>query len=306
MGDGTPAQTIDVLGVSVVVARADLNHPLQQGNKRWKLKHNIQAAQQKNAEVVITFGGAHSNHLLATAHAAHQAGLSVLGVVRGHELQDRPAVWSETLHQCQQLGMQLVFISRADYRLKQAAPVVQALRQAKPTAYLIPEGGSNQLAVQGVADWLQGWAAHLAEPPTHVLCPVGTGGTLAGLVKGAQAMDWRTWLGGVVVLKGMRSLAADIRRWVGPDTAQVQWELLTEFHGGGYAKLSDEMLRFGVTFSQQTGVPLDKIYNIKSFYALAQMIQAGRIGIQDRPLLIHTGGLQGGSLSPPQVPTEPE
>lgn len=296
MDDGTPTQLIDIQGVAVVVARADLNHPVVQGNKLWKLSHNILAAQQQDADGVITFGGAHSNHLLATAHACQQAGLSAVGVVRGDELCDQPAIWSETLHRCQQRGMQLLFVSRQDYRLKAAAPAVQAWLQANPKAFLIPEGGSNQRAVQGVAEWLQAMASKLSVPPTHLLCPVGTGGTLAGLVVGCRALAWPTWVGGVVVLKGAASLAADIRRWVGHDAAAGHWQLLEQFHGGGYARLSEEMLRFGVAFSQQTDIPLDPVYNNKSFYALAQLIQQGVITAQHRPMIIHTGGLQGGRL----------
>jgi len=296
MTENTPIEIIDMLGVSVSVARADLNHPLIQGNKGWKLKHNIRAAQQQAADVVITFGGAHSNHLLATACACEQAGLSALGVVRGDELQDNPAVWSETLHRCQQMGMRLVFVSRSDYRQKQAAPVVQALRQQAQQAYLIPEGGSNRLAVQGVSEWLQSVAGQLTRQPSHVLCPVGTGGTVAGLVTGCQALAWPVWVGGVVVLKGVPDLVNNINSWMGPDSSPVCWTLLEQFHGGGYAKMTQEMQRFGVAFTQQNAIPLDKIYNIKSFYALAQLIQCGQITAQDHPLIVHTGGLQGGTV----------
>ena len=122
----TPCQTISVLGVDLWVKREDLNHPIIQGNKSRKLKYNLQLAQQQR-QTVVTFGGAYSNHLLAAAFACQTAGLRVIGVVRGDELHGNPLAWSETLFQCQEFGMQLVFVSRSDYRKKQHSEKVKQL-----------------------------------------------------------------------------------------------------------------------------------------------------------------------------------
>ncbi len=296
MAETTPCQHIDVLGVAVVVKRGDMNHPVVQGNKLWKLKYNLQAAKQQGADTLITFGGAYSNHLLATAYAAKEAGFKSIGVVRGDELQNNQAVWSETLHQCQQFGMQLLFVNRRDYRLKQHSQAVQQLLSDLPKACLIPEGGSNQLALGGVVDMVSDMAQQLQQEPTHLICPVGTGGTLAGLIAGVSKMAWRCQLIGVSVLKGASSVKQDIDQWIGHLQPQPTWEFNQQYHGGGYAKSTAEMKRFALTFSQQHNIPLDKIYNIKSFYALAQMIKSGKVTNSDRPLILHTGGLQGGVL----------
>ncbi len=167
MADSTPCQIISLLGVTVMIKRGDLNHPVVQGNKLWKLKYNLHAANQQGSDTLITFGGAYSYHLLATAFAAQKAGFQSVGVVRGDELKDNQAVWSETLHRCQQMGMQLEFVNRADYRLKQHSRPVKQLLVTYPKASLIPEGGSNHLAVGGVVDMVTELAQQVQFEPTH-------------------------------------------------------------------------------------------------------------------------------------------
>lgn len=294
MPEATPCQLIEMLGVRVMVKREDLNHPIVQGNKLWKLKYNLNAAQQQNAETVVTFGGAYSNHLLACAYAANQKGLQSVGVVRGDELQDNQAVWSETLHRCQEYGMRLIFVNRKQYRAKHNSRPVQQLLSTLKNVFVIPEGGSNQLAVAGVAAWVDKISEQLKQVPSHVICPVGTGGTLAGLIVGVTAHQWDSHVIGVAVLKATESEQKNVIQWISHLAETTTWELNGEFHGGGYAKSTPEMIRFGVSFTQQHDIPLDKIYNIKSFYALAQLIKSGQITARDHPLIIHTGGLQGG------------
>ncbi|MCX7553197.1 pyridoxal-phosphate dependent enzyme [Marinicella sp. S1101] len=290
----TPCQSIDLLGVSVVVKRDDLNHPVIQGNKLRKLKYNIKAAQSAQAQTLITFGGAYSNHLLATAFAAKQAGLKALGFVRGDELAETTSKWSSTLNHCHQLGMQLEFVSRSDYRLKQAAPAIAETINSLSESYVIPEGGSNQLAVKGVAEMVTELAAQTPEP-THIICPVGTGGTVAGLVQGVVQNNWQCQVIGVAVLKGLQEMENTINQWLGSNEIDHGYQVLHEFSGGGYAKNSQELIGFSLGFEQITGIPLDKVYNSKSFYALAQLIKNQQITSEDRPLIIHTGGLQGGT-----------
>lgn len=288
----TPCQSIEVLGVEVVVKREDLNHPVIQGNKLRKLKYNIQPAVQQH-QTVVTFGGAYSNHLLATAFACQQAGLQSLGVVRGDELKENPSIWSETLYQCQQYGMQLLFVSRSEYRLKARSVSVQQALQQIGAYLLIPEGGSNQLAVQGMAELVEEMT-HQIPAPSHLICPVGTGGTLAGLIAGVSQSEWSCQVLGVAVLKGLQGVKDDINQWLTDVNKVVDWSVYHQYHCGGYAKKTPSLERFAVAFSQKHGFELDKIYNAKAFFALAQMIKQGAITSKHRPLIVHTGGLQGG------------
>ncbi len=290
----TPCETIQIGGVDVVVKRDDLNHEYVQGNKLRKLKYNLIEAKRKSVDTLITFGGAYSNHLLATAFAAQACGFKSVGVVRGDELAGNAAIWSETLFNCQEFGMQLVFISRSDYRLKEKSQIFQHLIKSKPNSYMLPEGGSNHLALEGVSELIPEMEQQLTTSPTHLFCPVGTGGTFAGLVKGVTKQNWDCKVFGVAVLKGLHGVKTDINQWLKGVQFDPNFVILDDYHAGGYAKKTQELSRFCVTFEQQHQIQLDKIYNSKSFYALAHLIKTGVVTAKDRPLVIHTGGLQGG------------
>ncbi|MCB1582525.1 MAG: pyridoxal-phosphate dependent enzyme [Xanthomonadales bacterium] len=286
-------QDINMLGVTVRVVRDDLNHPVVQGNKFRKLKHNLLAAAKQRSQNLVTFGGAYSNHLIATAYAANELGFSALGFVRGDELEGNHAIWSETLFQCQQLGMRLEFVSRTDYRLKEQASSIKHIIGQLNHPFIIPEGGSNQLAKAGVAE-LVTELVHQRVQPSQLICPVGTGGTMAGLIEGVAQHNMDCQVLGVAVLKGLQGVKDDIIQWLGNQKTRVNWKILHDYHCGGYAKSTPELEGFCIGFTQQHGIPLDKIYNSKSFYALAQCIKSGEISTKDRPAIIHTGGLQGG------------
>ena len=163
----TPCETIKIGEVNVVVKRDDKNHEFVQGNKMRKLKYNLIEANRSAADTLITFGGAYSNHLLATAFAAQACGFQSVGVVRGDELADNTAVWSETLFNCQEFGMQLVFVSRSDYRLKEKSQTFQQLIKSKPNSYVLPEGGSNHLALEGVAELIPEMDQQLTSSISH-------------------------------------------------------------------------------------------------------------------------------------------
>ncbi len=289
----TPCQPIELLGVNVWVKRDDLNHQVVQGNKLRKLKYNLVQARQAGKKTLITFGGAYSNHLLATAYAAFEAGFMSVGVVRGDELAVSQAKWSETLYQCQKYGMKLVFVSRQAYRLKEHSEPVKALISEVEQPFLIPEGGSNQWAIQGMAEIIKEAAGQVGLP-THVVCPVGTGGTVAGIIQGVAEQGWDCQVIGVAVLKGLHGVKDDINQWLNKNSSTVKWSINHEYHCDGYAKSTPELSSFAVAFAQHHGFELDKIYNSKSFYAVAQMITKGMITPADRPLIIHTGGTQGG------------
>ena len=292
-GEKTPCQTIAMGEVEVTVKRADLNHPIIQGNKLWKLKYNLEQAHLAGCDGLLTFGGAYSNHLLATAQAAQLLGMQATGVVRGDELANNRANWSSTLKQCEQLGMQLLFVSREEYRLKAQSSPVQSLLSTGVKRWIIPEGGSNQFAIRGVAEMIQETAQQLSSP-SHLFCPVGTGGTLAGLIVGVSQSAWQCQVLGVGVLKGLQPVKHDIDQWLTAHEVNCEWSILSQFHAGGYHKSSPELVRFCQGFKQQHDIQLDKIYNAKSFFALSALIASGEITPQDKPLIIHTGGLQGG------------
>ena len=289
----TPCETINILGVAVKVKREDLNHQVVQGNKLRKLKYNFIHANKHNFKTIVTFGGAYSNHLLATAYAAKCCGFASVGVVRGSELANTPSIWSETLNRCQQLGMQLEFVTRKAYRVKNASSEIKYLLSQLDHPFVIPEGGSNELALKGMAEMLVELAQQTSEP-THIICPVGTGGTLAGLVQGVLSVNWQCKVLGVAVLKGLHDVENQVNQWLGSIEKQAPYEILSEYHGGGYAKNNPELVGFCLAFEQQHQIKLDKVYNSKSFYALAQLIKTGQITTKDRPLIVHTGGLQGG------------
>jgi len=277
-------------GVSVWMKREELNHPLIQGNKWHKLRFNIEAALKQHKTTLLTFGGAYSNHIAATAIAAKQAGLNSIGIIRGQELYDRPDKWSHTLHNAAKNGMHFQFVSRIDYRDKANPETLISLQKTYPEAYILPEGGSNELAVQGFKSLMvqietqcPGW--------THLFTAVGTGGTLTGLVKYAKLQNKRTILG-VPVLKQGDYLYPEIEKWIN-SAAVNHWQLLTEYHAGGYAKTSPKLQLIMQDFKKEFSIDLDPIYTVKMVNAFYDQLNQDQIKPGSKVVLLHTGGLQG-------------
>ncbi|MBL4659115.1 MAG: 1-aminocyclopropane-1-carboxylate deaminase/D-cysteine desulfhydrase [Alcanivoracaceae bacterium] len=289
----TVGQLARYKGVNISIKRDDLNHKIIQGNKLRKLKYNIEYALKNNYTSIATFGGAWSNHVIATAAAAHLCHLSSIGFIRGHELKDNPHKWSQTLAQAQQYGMQLIFLSRLEYKKKyQAQSVKNHIAKLPSAPYLIPEGGSNQLAIKGVADIIVELNQQVNEP-THILTACGTGGTLAGLIDGVAKASWQTTVIGIPVLKGGEYLQQEIET-LSTYHHKVKWQLYCAYHAGGYAKTSKVVLDFAKKFSHDTQIPLDRVYTSKSFYAAYDLIDRGEITPGSHLIILHTGGLQGG------------
>ena len=289
----SPIDHITIQDVQVAIKRDDLNDPLIQGNKLRKLKYNVQHAIEQQHSHIITFGGAFSNHIAATAAAGHRWGIKTVGIIRGTELAENRSLWSETLIQAEQHGMQLAFISRADYRHKENSAAFQTLLDTWHSPYVVPEGGSNALGVLGVSELMDELQQQLQALPTHIICACGTGGTLAGLMHGAARTSLPVRLWGVVVHTAASAIAADIQQLC-TQHQQVRWQLFDAYHCGGYAKTDARLEQFAQKFRHQHGVALDRVYNCKSFYALHDLIGTGQLTHQDRPLIIHTGGIQGG------------
>ena len=277
----TPYQTLDLpFPVQLTVKRLDLIHPQISGNKFFKLKYNLFEAKQQNLNQVLTFGGAYSNHIAATAYAAHYFGFQSIGFIRGEELAKQAL--NSTLQTAQDFGMQLHFVSRAEYRRRHELEYLQQLKQRYPNTLIIPEGGTNQLAIQGTKEIL---SADDRENYDLICCAVGTGGTIAGIIESSS--DQQHILG-FSALKG-DFLKHDIQQW----TNKTNWSLTDEYCCGGYAKTNSELLQFMQQFEQQYAVPLEQIYTAKMMMGLFDLIQQGHFPVNTRILAIHTGGLQG-------------
>lgn len=270
-------------GVRVMVLREDLNHPTVSGNKWWKLKYNLIAAKERQSLGVLTFGGAYSNHIYATAAACSEVGLRSIGIIRGEET----LPLNPTLAFARSRGMEIRYISRQNYRSRNDANFIDHLKKEVGNFYFIPEGGTNSLAVKGCAELYKTFE-HL--PFDKLIVPVGTGGTIAGLI--AASSDGREMIG-VTVLKDGEFLKPSIDTLL--EEARVPhstFRLATEYHFGGYAKANHELLEF-IQDLRNYDLPVDHVYTGKMFFALFQEIKKGNIKRGETVLTLHTGGLQG-------------
>lgn len=264
--------------------RDDLLHPLVSGNKWRKLKYNLLAAQAQGFATLLTYGGAFSNHLYATAAAGRAFGFGTVGVVRGNELASQPR--NATLSFCEAAGMHLHFVDRETYRRKDDPEWLDTLQRTFGPCYVIPEGGTNELARLGTAEILPEISEQLGRVPDFVCCAVGTGGTMAGLVQSALP---KTTVLGFLSLK-----APDFQLPFGLEPGgSVQ--LLTDYHFGGYARTTPQLLNFIRDVEQRTGVLLEQVYTGKMLSGLCDMARQGYFPETATTVAIHTGGLQGRS-----------
>lgn len=272
--------TLDKYGLTLLVKRDDLLHPVIQGNKWRKLKYNILHLKQAGLEELVTFGGAFSNHLYATSMACKLFAIKAHLIVRGPEI-DRH---NPTLKMASACGLTLHPVSRVEYRQRNQPEYIQTLQAKFNNAYLIPEGGTNALALQGVEE-----LAHSLPQSDYVMTAVGSGGTVAGLISG---LPNHTQVLGVTVLKGTEYLAQEIHELI---TAQrcAPWQLLHDFHHGGYAKTTPELLSFCHEMKVKYRLPLEPIYTGKLFYAIFTLAKQGYFKKGSVITAIHTGGLQG-------------
>lgn len=255
---------LDRHGLRLLLKRDDLIHPDFPGNKWRKLRHNIEEATRLGAHTLLTFGGAYSNHLRATAAAGHHFGFATIGVVRGEQhLPLNPTLAAATAH-----GMTLTYVTRTDYRRKTDPEFLAALHARFGDFYPIPEGGANPLGVRGCADIPTETAA---QTPYDILCcATGTGTTLAGI---ASALPPGHHATGFAVLKGATSLPAEVTRLLGPHPPpDTTWTLQTDYHFGGYAKHPPTLKHFAADFAARHGIHPDLTYEAKmlaGIYSLA-------------------------------------
>lgn len=265
-------------GVQLTVKREDLLFPEISGNKYRKLKYNLLAAKASKQRTLLTFGGGFSNHIAATAFAGKHYGFQTIGVIRGEELAHGPL--NPTLALALNNGMHLHFISREDYRKKEHLDFIKNLEAAFGTFYLLPEGGTNALAVKGCSEMINA----LDQRFSHIALSVGTGGTLAGISK--AAFPHQEVLG-FSALKG-DFLQKDIRNF----TLEKNWRLLLDFHFGGYAKIKPDLVAFINNFKAATQLSLDPIYTGKMAFGLLDMIKNDHFKPGSDILMVHSGGLQ--------------
>jgi 1-aminocyclopropane-1-carboxylate deaminase len=267
-------------GISLVMKREDLIHPFVSGNKFRKLKYNLLQAKAESQTTLLTFGGAYSNHIAAVAYAGRENGFQTIGIIRGDELADKIAS-NPTLKFAQECGMQFEFVSREDYRLKTEAAFLEQLKLKFESFYLIPEGGTNALAIKGCEEILTQEDGIF----DYVACAIGTGGTISGIIN--SALPHQKILG-FPALKG-DFLQDEIRNFVQNDN----WELITDYHFGGYGKVNTVLVDFINRFLEKTKIPLDPIYTGKMVFGIVDLIEKNYFPKNSKILLIHTGGLQG-------------
>jgi 1-aminocyclopropane-1-carboxylate deaminase len=264
------------------ILRLDLVHPLISGNKWYKLKYNLAYALQGGYSSVLTFGGAYSNHLHATAVAAKQAGLTAIGVVRGLHAADN---LTPTLLACREYGMELRFVSREDYAMKESESWLQELARDFNEPFIIPEGGANVYGREGAGEI----GKFIAPDYTHVCISVGTGTSFIGI---RNSLPTTQTMLGFAPMKGGSYLKAYIANLL--DKSQHNnWLLFDEWHYGGFGKWTEELVRFMNDFYSQNHVPLDVVYTAKMMSGVKDLIEQDFFPPSANILCIHTGGLQG-------------
>jgi len=269
--------------VQLFMKRLDQVHHKASGNKFYKLKYNLEQAQKEGKSTLLTFGGAYSNHIYATAAAAQHAGFQSIGIIRGEET----IPLNPTLAAAKEKGMQLFYVDRTTYRQKKEPAFIANLKRQFGDFYLIPEGGTNELAIKGTTEILT------AEDSTytHICSAIGTGGTLLGL---ANSLKNHQELLGFSSLKGSfihQEIADGLEKFGIIPEGKVN--VLDNYHFGGYGKHNSALLDFIRWFYQEFQIPLDPVYTGKMVYGTVDLIKKQYFPPGSKILLVHTGGLQG-------------
>ena len=275
---------INAKEISLFIKREDELHPFISGNKYRKLTYNLAEASKQHKTTLLTFGGAYSNHIAATAAAGFEHGFKTIGIIRGDELANNATAIKNnpTLQFAAAQGMQFYFVSRTIYRDKASPQFLNMLKEKFGNFYLVPEGGTNKFAVKGCEEILGNDTQKF-----DVICTaVGTGGTISGII---NTSNKHQQVIGFPALKG-DFLTQDIKKYI---LKNKQWHLNTNYHFGGYAKVSKELIIFINKFKTETGILLDPVYTGKMMFGIVDLIQKGFFKKGSKILAIHTGGLQG-------------
>ena len=270
--------------VELYIKREDLIHPFVSGNKFRKLKYNLQEAKNQQNSVLLTFGGAFSNHIVATAVAGNLNGFKTIGIIRGDELAkdlQKTLANNSTLREAHKNGMTFEFVSREEYRNKSSETFIKQLKEKFGDFYVIPEGGTNELAIKGCEEILTKEDANF----DYICSAVGTGGTISGIINATK--NYQKVIG-FPALKG-DFLKDEINQFVNKEN----WSLHADYHFGGYAKYDEELIHFINNFKKETNVLLDPIYTGKMFFGILDLIENNQFKKGSKILAIHTGGIQG-------------
>jgi 1-aminocyclopropane-1-carboxylate deaminase len=267
-------------GIELFIKREDLLHPVISGNKFRKLKYNLAEAKRLGYKKLLTFGGAFSNHIVAVAGAGKEFGFETIGIIRGEELEEKINE-NPSLAVAEQFGMKFVFVSRDAYRLKESPEFLEELQSQFGDFYLLPEGGTNELAIKGCEEIL----SELESEFSYVCTSVGTGGTVSGIINGSSSHQ---------NIIGFSSLKGDfLQKDIVKFANQNNWTINCEYHFGGYGKVTSELIEFINSFYIQYEIPLDPIYTGKMMFGILDLIQNDFFPPNSKILAIHTGGLQG-------------
>ncbi len=270
-------------GVQLFIQRDDLLHPEVSGNKFRKLKYNIQHAVESGYGTILTFGGAYSNHIAATAAAAKRSNLKSIGIIRGEEHQ----TLNVTLQTAVNNGMELHYINRSDYKLKAEPNFLDRIKKQFGEVFIIPEGGTNGLAIKGVAEICDDWNENF----DYVATPFGSGGTAVGIY---SVLSDQQHLLMFSALKG-EGVGEEFLKVLSENELEDNgnWKMFTDYHFGGYAKVKRELVDFVNGFKKEHHIQLDLIYNGKMLFGLYDLIKKDYFPQETKLLAIHTGGVQG-------------
>jgi len=270
--------------ISLHIKRDDLLHPVVSGNKLYKLMLNLEQFKHQHKKTLITFGGAYSNHLHATAFMGKKLGIQTVAIVRGEQL----VPLNPTLKDCTDWGMIIEPVSRGLYRQKQQAPEIQSIIDKYSSPYVVPEGGANRLGVLGAAKMLDGVNQKKLDV---VVVACGTGVTMAGII---SACEPHVRVVGFPALKAEKWMKDEVQGWLDAVACESHnWALQHNHHFGGYGKTKPELLEFMADMEANYNLLLDPIYTGKAFYGLLRMIESGEIAKGSKVLFVHSGGLQG-------------
>ncbi len=289
----TPVQCVqdsilDRQGIALYIKREDLIHPDVSGNKWRKLKYNFKQALDQRYNIILTYGGAYSNHLFATAALGKLLKIKTVGLIRG----EKTDPLNPTLSFAKSCGMELIYMDRTSYRMKDQSLFFSELPDIYQNAYVIPEGGTNSLAILGCKEL----AIEIGNKYNHIVIPCGTGGTIAGIVAGSKSEVL-----GISALKGKNIFEPVIQDLLTDHTIECNYSINYDYHFGGYAKVNSELMEFIKEFKIKTSILLDPVYTGKMLYGVYDLIKKGAFKKGTEILAIHTGGIQGWDGIPESV-----
>jgi 1-aminocyclopropane-1-carboxylate deaminase len=270
--------------IKLFIKREDLIDPYISGNKWFKLKYNLIEAKRPGYTKLLTFGGAYSNHIYSTAAAGKQYGFETVGVIRGEE----HLPLNPTLSFAESCGMKFYYLDRSSYRNKYDDKILTQLKNEYGNFYLIPEGGSNHFAIKGCSEIIP----RINIKFDFVCTACGTGGTLAGLILGLNS---KSKVIGFSVLKGGEFLNNNVKNLLSGFGKEYlsNWQINLDYHFGGYAKVSQELINFCVEFKAHHNIELEPIYTGKMLFGIFDLLQKKFFTENSVIVAIHSGGLQG-------------